>query len=64
MAAFLRDFIAILEAFFPQNEDRHEALYAIGMTVQIRPLLQLHNNQQREARQPLRTAWYRSILRE
>ncbi len=32
------------------------------MTVQIRPLLQLHNNQQREARQPLRTAWYRSIL--
>ncbi|KAJ7152119.1 hypothetical protein C8R46DRAFT_962436 [Mycena filopes] len=61
MPATVRDLILILQIFFPGDLPLHKALYLLGFLVSLYPLLRLHLNQQRQPRQPARSAWVRSI---
>ncbi|KAF7333343.1 hypothetical protein MVEN_02349600 [Mycena venus] len=62
MTATVRDLILILQIFFPPDLSLHKALYLLGFLISLYPLLRLHLNQQRQPRQPTRTAWLKSIL--
>ncbi|KAJ6528959.1 hypothetical protein B0H19DRAFT_1333647 [Mycena capillaripes] len=61
MPATVRDLILILQIFFPADLSLHKALYLLGFLVSLYPLLRLHLNQQRQPRQPTRSACIRSI---
>ncbi|CAL1710820.1 unnamed protein product [Somion occarium] len=62
MTATVRDFIFILETFFPGEMTLLRAFYVLATLVMLYPLLQLHQNQQKEPRQPNETAWKKAIL--
>ncbi|KAJ6486288.1 hypothetical protein DFH09DRAFT_1106152 [Mycena vulgaris] len=61
MTATVRDLILILQVFFPSDLSLERALYLLGVIISLYPLLRLHLNQQRQPRQPARTAWRKSI---
>ncbi|KAJ6613065.1 hypothetical protein B0H10DRAFT_1806149 [Mycena sp. CBHHK59/15] len=62
MVATVRDLILILQLFFPSDLALPKAFYLLGVIISLYPLLRLHLNQQRQPRQPSRTAWSKSIL--
>lgn len=61
MSSSVRDLITVLQTFFPGAVPLPTALCVLASVVSVFPLLQLHKNQRRDARQPQRTAWFNSI---
>ena len=61
MSSSVRDLIAVLQIFFPGAVPLPTALCVLASVVSVFPLLKLHKNQRRDARQPQRTAWFNSI---
>ncbi|KAJ7245525.1 hypothetical protein C8J57DRAFT_1524243 [Mycena rebaudengoi] len=62
MSATVHDLIIVLELFFPRDLPFRQALYVLMVVISVYPLLRLHLNQQRQPRQPARTAWYKAVL--
>ncbi|KAJ6582310.1 hypothetical protein B0H19DRAFT_1252414 [Mycena capillaripes] len=62
MGPTVRDLILILQIFFPGDLSLEKALYVLGVVISLYPLLRLHLNQRRQPRQPIQSAWMKSIL--
>jgi hypothetical protein len=61
MSSSVCDLITVLQSFFPGAVPLPTALCVLASVVSVFPLLRLHKNQRRDARQPQRTVWFNSI---